>query len=44
VVDEATTVKLLSSYGRQEDLVYFAGLKGDHETVPKPYRPPADPR
>ncbi|CAI5535960.1 unnamed protein product, partial [Closterium sp. Naga37s-1] len=33
VLNEATTVKLLASYGREEELVYFAGLKQRHETV-----------
>ncbi|CAI0460871.1 unnamed protein product [Linum tenue] len=33
VLDEATTMKLLESYGRVEELVYFAGLKEQHEIV-----------
>eukprot|EP00250_Pteridium_aquilinum_P006787 c16631_g1_i1 orf=516-3560(-) len=33
VLDEATTLKLLGSYGRVEELIYFAGLKEQHETV-----------
>eukprot|EP00898_Chlorokybus_atmophyticus_P003117 jgi/Chlat1/3806/Chrsp259S03935 len=32
-LDEATTVRLLGSYGRTHELVYYAELKGDHETV-----------
>lgn len=33
VLDEATTLKLLGSYGRVEELIFFAGLKEQHETV-----------
>ncbi|KAI5068926.1 hypothetical protein GOP47_0015227 [Adiantum capillus-veneris] len=33
VLDESTTLKLLGSYGRVEELIYFAGLKEQHETV-----------
>eukprot|EP01018_Ginkgo_biloba_P010354 Gb_14455 [translate_table: standard] len=33
VLDEATTVRLLGSYGRVDELVYFASLKEQHETV-----------
>ncbi|KAL3688498.1 hypothetical protein R1sor_014807 [Riccia sorocarpa] len=33
VLDEATTVKLLGSYGRVDELVYFAGLKEQYETL-----------
>lgn len=33
VLDESTTIKLLSSYGRQDDLVFYASLRGDHESV-----------
>ncbi|CAI0550067.1 unnamed protein product [Linum tenue] len=33
VLDEATTMKLLESYGRVEELVYFASLKEQHEIV-----------
>ncbi|KAL0697667.1 hypothetical protein Bca4012_053789 [Brassica carinata] len=33
VLDEATTMKLLESYGRVEELVYFANLKGQYEIV-----------
>lgn len=33
VLDEATTVKLLGSYGRVEELVYYAGLKEQYETL-----------
>lgn len=33
VLDEATTMKLLESYGRVEELVYFASLKGQFEIV-----------
>lgn len=33
VLDEATTVKLLGSYGRVDELVFFASLKEQHETV-----------
>jgi hypothetical protein len=33
VLDEATTVKLLGSYGRVEELVFFAGLKEQYETL-----------
>eukprot|EP00249_Psilotum_nudum_P014604 c24909_g1_i1 orf=639-3668(-) len=33
VLDEATTLKLLGSYGRVDELVFFAGLKEQHETV-----------
>ncbi|XP_019437036.1 PREDICTED: vacuolar protein sorting-associated protein 18 homolog [Lupinus angustifolius] len=32
-LDEATTMKLLESYGRVEELVYFASLKGQYEIV-----------
>ena len=28
VLDETTTMKLLESYGRVEEMVYFASLKG----------------
>ncbi|XP_010931902.1 vacuolar sorting protein 18 isoform X1 [Elaeis guineensis] len=33
VLDEATTMRLLESYGRVEELVYFAGLKEQYEIV-----------
>ncbi|CAN6443641.1 unnamed protein product [Victoria cruziana] len=33
VLDEATTVRLLESYGRVDELVYFASLKGRYEAV-----------
>eukprot|EP00252_Welwitschia_mirabilis_P007813 TRINITY_DN19529_c0_g1_i1.p1 TRINITY_DN19529_c0_g1~~TRINITY_DN19529_c0_g1_i1.p1 ORF type:complete len:1023 (+),score=246.07 TRINITY_DN19529_c0_g1_i1:343-3411(+) len=33
VLDEATTFKLLDSYGRVDELVFFATLKEQHETV-----------
>lgn len=33
VLDEATTLKLLGSYGRVDELIFFAGLKEQHETV-----------
>ncbi|KAI4322619.1 hypothetical protein L6164_022296 [Bauhinia variegata] len=33
VLDESTTMKLLESYGRVEELVYFASLKGQYEIV-----------
>ncbi|KAJ9549372.1 hypothetical protein OSB04_021915 [Centaurea solstitialis] len=33
VLDEATTMKLLESYGRVDELVYFASLKEQHEIV-----------
>ncbi|KAI9075328.1 hypothetical protein K1719_042733 [Acacia pycnantha] len=33
VLDETTTMKLLESYGRAEELVYFASLKGQYEIV-----------
>ncbi|KAF2283472.1 hypothetical protein GH714_008618 [Hevea brasiliensis] len=33
VLDEATTMKLLESYGRVEELVYFACLKEQYEIV-----------
>ncbi|KAJ4822464.1 Vacuolar protein sorting-associated protein 18 like protein [Turnera subulata] len=33
VLDEATTMKLLESYGRVEELVYFASLKEQYEIV-----------
>ncbi|KAH0877298.1 hypothetical protein HID58_064692 [Brassica napus] len=33
VLDEATTMKLLESYGRVEELVYFANLKEQYEIV-----------
>ncbi|AQK40790.1 zinc ion binding [Zea mays] len=33
VLDEATTMKLLESYGRVDELVYFAGLKEQYEIV-----------
>ncbi|XP_027343327.1 vacuolar sorting protein 18 isoform X2 [Abrus precatorius] len=33
VLDETTTMKLLESYGRVEELVYFASLKGQYEIV-----------
>ncbi|XP_068668534.1 vacuolar sorting protein 18 [Aristolochia californica] len=33
VLDEATTMKLLESYGRVEELVYFASLKEHYEIV-----------
>ncbi|KAH1218698.1 Vacuolar sorting protein 18 [Glycine max] len=33
VLDETTTMKLLESYGRVEELVYFASLKGHYEIV-----------
>jgi hypothetical protein len=32
-LDEATTVKILESYGRVEELVYFANLKEQYEIV-----------
>ncbi|KAL4292984.1 hypothetical protein AHAS_Ahas18G0082700 [Arachis hypogaea] len=32
-LDEATTMKLLESYGRVDELVYFASLKGHYEIV-----------
>jgi len=32
-LDEPTTRQLLGDYGRVEELVYFAELRGDHETV-----------
>ncbi|GBG85889.1 hypothetical protein CBR_g40701 [Chara braunii] len=37
VLDEATTVNLLASYGRTEELVHFASLKEHHETVIQHY-------
>lgn len=33
VLDEATTMRLLESYGRVDELVFFAGLKEHHEIV-----------
>lgn len=33
VLDEVTTMRLLESYGRVEELVYFASLKEQHEIV-----------
>ncbi|XP_071903759.1 vacuolar sorting protein 18-like isoform X4 [Coffea arabica] len=33
VLDEATTMKLLKSYGRVDELVFFANLKEQHEIV-----------
>ncbi|KAI5567953.1 hypothetical protein BDE02_13G125700 [Populus trichocarpa] len=33
VLDEATTMRLLESYGRVEELVYFASLKEQYEIV-----------
>lgn len=33
VLDEATTMKLLESYGRVDELVFFASLKGQYEIV-----------
>ncbi|CAJ1956500.1 unnamed protein product, partial [Sphenostylis stenocarpa] len=33
VLDETTTMKLLESYGRVEELVYFASLEGQYEIV-----------
>ncbi|CAI9275519.1 unnamed protein product [Lactuca saligna] len=33
VLDEATTMTLLESYGRVDELVYFASLKEQHEIV-----------
>ncbi|KAL3628860.1 Vacuolar protein sorting-associated protein 18 like protein [Castilleja foliolosa] len=33
VLDEATTMKLLESYGRVDELVFFASLKEQHEIV-----------
>ncbi|XP_019055611.1 PREDICTED: vacuolar protein sorting-associated protein 18 homolog isoform X1 [Nelumbo nucifera] len=33
VLDEATTMRLLESYGRVDELVYFAGLKEHYEIV-----------
>uniref|UniRef100_A0A803N7L5 Pep3/Vps18/deep orange domain-containing protein n=1 Tax=Chenopodium quinoa TaxID=63459 RepID=A0A803N7L5_CHEQI len=33
VLDEATTLMLLESYGRVDELVYFASLKGQYEIV-----------
>lgn len=33
VLDETTTLKLLESYGRVDELVYFASLKGQYEIV-----------
>ncbi|KAJ3688031.1 hypothetical protein LUZ61_017195 [Rhynchospora tenuis] len=33
VLDEATTMKLLESYGREDELVYFASLKDKYEIV-----------
>ncbi|XP_051136765.1 vacuolar sorting protein 18 [Andrographis paniculata] len=33
VLDEATTMKLLESYGRVDELVFFASLKEKHEIV-----------
>ncbi|XP_028755584.1 vacuolar sorting protein 18 [Neltuma alba] len=33
VLDETTTMKLLESYGRAEELVYFASLKGQYDIV-----------
>uniref|UniRef100_A0A0E0LRW0 RING-type domain-containing protein n=1 Tax=Oryza punctata TaxID=4537 RepID=A0A0E0LRW0_ORYPU len=33
VLDEATTMRLLESYGRVDELVYFAGLKDQYEIV-----------
>lgn len=33
VLDEATTLKLLESYGRVDELVFFASLKGQFEIV-----------
>ncbi|KAJ7297796.1 hypothetical protein O6H91_Y035600 [Diphasiastrum complanatum] len=33
VLDEATTLKLLGSYGRVEELVYYANIKEQHEMV-----------
>ncbi|XP_044466444.1 vacuolar sorting protein 18 [Mangifera indica] len=37
VLDEATTMKLLESYGRVEELVYFASLKEQYEIVVNHY-------
>lgn len=33
VLDENTTLKLLGSYGRVDELIFFAGLREQHETV-----------
>ncbi|KAH0723819.1 hypothetical protein KY290_005001 [Solanum tuberosum] len=33
VLDEATTMKLLESYGRVDELVFFASLKEQYEIV-----------
>ncbi|GAB2262904.1 hypothetical protein Droror1_Dr00003901 [Drosera rotundifolia] len=33
VLDEATTMRLLESYGRVDELVFFASLKGQYEIV-----------
>ncbi|KAK2427383.1 vacuolar sorting protein [Trifolium repens] len=33
VLDETTTMNLLESYGRVEEMVYFASLKGQYEIV-----------
>ncbi|KAF3633338.1 hypothetical protein FXO38_24719 [Capsicum annuum] len=33
VLDEATTMKLLESYGRSDELVFFASLKEQYEIV-----------
>lgn len=33
VLDEATTIKLLESYGRVDELVFFASLKEQHDIV-----------
>ncbi|KAL6524490.1 Vacuolar protein sorting-associated protein 18 like protein [Orobanche hederae] len=37
VLDEATTMKLLESYGRVDELVFFASLKEQHEIVVRHY-------
>ncbi|KAL8160474.1 hypothetical protein V2J09_002011 [Rumex salicifolius] len=37
VLDEATTMKFLESYGRADELVFFASLKGQYEIVAHHY-------
>lgn len=37
VLDDATTMKLLESYGRVDELVFFASLKEEHEIVVRHY-------
>ncbi|KAE9588534.1 putative transcription factor C2H2 family [Lupinus albus] len=43
-LDETTTMKLLESYGRVEELVYFASLKGQYEIVVHHYIQQGEPK